>query len=225
MKHLPGTALLGPLAAMVIVALLVALTTPRFLDAGNVSNLVLQVSIVALVGIGSTLVIFSGGIDLSPGSAIALLTMVFAVMVEAGRRATSGCALALTFALGAVLGAVNGFVTAYLRIPSFITTLAALSAFQGARLPVQQRQPGLLRSRRCSSRSSMAGCSACRCRCSTSRGLRRRALVDALRAPRAMHLCRGRQPPRRPSFRDRRAPHAAPRLHDRRRSWPPPARS
>lgn len=130
MKDLPGTALLGPLAAMVIVALLVALTTPRFLEAGNLSNLVLQVSIVALVGIGSTLVIFSGGIDLSPGSAIALLTMVFAVMVKL-IGADFWLALALTFALGAMLGAVNGFVTAYLRIPSFITTLAALSAFKG----------------------------------------------------------------------------------------------
>jgi ribose transport system permease protein len=130
MKDLPGTALLGPLAAMVIVALLVALTTPRFLEAGNLSNLVLQVSIVALVGIGSTLVIFSGGIDLSPGSAIALLTMVFAVMVKL-MGVDFWLALALTFALGATLGAVNGFVTAYLRIPSFITTLAALSAFKG----------------------------------------------------------------------------------------------
>lgn len=130
MKDLPGTALLGPLAAMVIVALLVALTTPRFLEAGNLSNLVLQVSIVALVGIGSTLVIFSGGIDLSPGSAIALLTMVFAVMVKL-MGIDFWLALALTFALGAMLGAVNGFVTAYLRIPSFITTLAALSAFKG----------------------------------------------------------------------------------------------
>jgi ribose transport system permease protein len=130
MKELPGTALLGPLAAMVIVALLVALTTPRFLEAGNLSNLVLQVSIVALVGIGSTLVIFAGGIDLSPGSAIALLTMVFAVMVKL-EGVNFWLALALTFALGAVLGAVNGFVTAYLRIPSFITTLAALSVFKG----------------------------------------------------------------------------------------------
>ena len=130
MKDLSGTALLGPLAAMVIVALLVALTTPRFLEAGNLSNLVLQVSIVALVAIGSTLVIFSGGIDLSPGSAIALLSMVFAVMVKL-IGIDFWLALIATLVLGALLGSVNGFVTAYLRIPSFITTLAALSAFKG----------------------------------------------------------------------------------------------
>jgi ribose transport system permease protein len=130
MKDISGTALLGPLAAMVIVALLVALTTPRFLEAGNLSNLVLQVSIVALVAIGSTLVIFSGGIDLSPGSAIALLSMVFAVMVKLV-GIDFWLALIATLALGALLGSVNGFVTAYLRIPSFITTLAALSAFKG----------------------------------------------------------------------------------------------
>jgi ribose transport system permease protein len=130
MKELSGTALLGPLAAMVTVALLVALTTPRFLEAGNLSNLVLQVSIVALVAIGSTLVIFSGGIDLSPGSAIALLSMVFAVMVKLV-GIDFWLSLIATLVLGALLGSVNGFVTAYLRIPSFITTLAALSAFKG----------------------------------------------------------------------------------------------
>src|SRR4030095_12942072 len=109
-------------AARFIVALLVALTTPRFLEAGNLSNLVLQVSIVALVAIGSTLVLFSGGIDLSPGSAIALLSSVFCVIVKLV-SIDFWLALIATLALGALLGSVNGFVTAYLRIPSFITTL------------------------------------------------------------------------------------------------------
>ena len=202
MKELSGTALLGPLAAMVIVALLVALTTPRFLEAGNLSNLVLQVSIVALVAIGSTLVIFSGGIDLSPGSAIALLSMVFAVMVKLV-GIDFWLALIATLVLGALLGSVNGFVTAYLRIPSFITTLAALSAFKGSP-SCSTTAAQSFRSLRCSSRSSMATCLACPCRSFTSSWLRRRALADALRAPRSMHLCRGRQSPRCAPFRYRR---------------------
>ena len=53
-------------------------TTNRFLVWGNLNNLALQVSIVALLAIGSTAVIFIGGIDLSPGSMIALLTMILA---------------------------------------------------------------------------------------------------------------------------------------------------
>jgi ribose transport system permease protein len=122
--------IVGPLAAMLVVAALVAATTQNFLDPGNLSNLVLQVSIVAIVAIGSTIVIFGGGIDLSPGSAIALMTVVFAVAIKQWGLPIAPAVL-LILVLGIVLGFVNGFVTAYLRIPSFITTLAALSAFRG----------------------------------------------------------------------------------------------
>jgi ribose transport system permease protein len=114
----------------VVVASAVALTTNRFLEAGNLSNLVLQVSIIAIVAIGSSFVIFTGGIDLSPGSMIALLTMVFAMTVKMGGQPLA-VGVAVVLLLGIALGLVNGVLAAYLRIPSFITTLAALSAFRG----------------------------------------------------------------------------------------------
>ena len=120
----------GPLAAMILVAVLVAATTRNFLDPGNLSNLVLQVSIVAIVAVGATIVILAGGIDLSPGSAIALITMVFALSVK-NWGVPLPAAIVLAILLGTALGALNGVLTAYLRIPSFITTLAALSAFRG----------------------------------------------------------------------------------------------
>lgn len=122
--------ILAPLVALLVVATITGLTTPRFIDAGNLSNLALQVSIVAIVAIGSTFVIFTGGIDLSPGSAIALLTMVFAVMVKFGGVPLE-LAIVMTVLLGGALGALNGALSAYFRIPAFITTLAALSAFRG----------------------------------------------------------------------------------------------
>jgi ribose transport system permease protein len=130
MKRLLANQVIGPLAALLLVAAVVAATTPRFLDAGNVSNLILQVSIVAIVAIGSTIVIITGAIDLSPGSAIALMTMVFAMAIKFWGVPLFP-AIALLVLLGALLGAMNGVLTAYLRIPSFITTLAALSAFRG----------------------------------------------------------------------------------------------
>ena len=82
MKRIFDTQLIGPFAAMVIVALVVALTTERFLNPGNLSNLSLQVSIVALIAIGSTIVIFAAGIDLSSGSMVALLTMILAQVLK-----------------------------------------------------------------------------------------------------------------------------------------------
>ncbi len=130
MTSIARSPILAPLVALLLVAALTAITTPRFLDAGNLSNLALQVSIVSIVAIGSTFVIFTGGIDLSPGSAIALLTMVFAVMVKFG-GVPLPVAILLTIVLGAVLGSLLGIISAYLRIPAFITTLAALSAFRG----------------------------------------------------------------------------------------------
>lgn len=138
----------GPLGAMTVVALVVALTTSNFLDPGNLSNLVLQVSIIAIVAVGSTVVIFTGGIDLSPGSAIALMTMVFAMSIKMAALPLP-FAIAIVVLIGLALGAIIGVFTAYLRIPSFITTLAALSAWRGIAFmfnngsPVFQLSPDL----------------------------------------------------------------------------------
>jgi ribose transport system permease protein len=130
MTRVLASPIAGALGAMILVAAAVAATTDRFLDEGNLANLALQVSIVAIVAIGSTVVILTGGIDLSPGSAIALMTMVFAILAK-NWALPLPLAIVAVLALGLVLGLVNGLLTAYLRIPSFITTLATLSAFRG----------------------------------------------------------------------------------------------
>lgn len=130
MTRILASPIAGALSAMILVAALVAATTNHFLDQGNLSNLVLQVSIVSIVAIGSTVVILTGGIDLSPGSAIALMTMVFAILAK-NLALPLVVAVLLVLALGLTLGLINGVLTAYLRIPSFITTLATLSAFRG----------------------------------------------------------------------------------------------
>jgi len=121
---------IGPLAATMLVAILVAVTTERFLDVNNLRNLALQVSIVSLMAIGSTVVIFAQGIDLSPGSMVALMTMVFAIAVKF-MGIPLPVAIFMILLVGCLLGSVNGFLTAYVRIPSFITTLAGLSAYRG----------------------------------------------------------------------------------------------
>lgn len=140
MKRIFDAQLIGPFAAMLLVAAIVALTTERFLNPGNLSNLSLQVSIVALIAIGSTIVIFAAGIDLSAGSMVALLTMILAQMLK-----FIGIPLALALPLiliaGGLLGLILGLITAYGRIPSFITTLAALIAFRGLALTFNNGSP------------------------------------------------------------------------------------
>jgi ribose transport system permease protein len=148
MKRIFDAKLIGPFAAMVIVALIVALTTDRFLNPGNLSNLFLQVSIVALIAIGSTVVIFAAGIDLSAGSMVALLTMILAQMLKFMGLPLM-MALPLILIVVGLLGLCLGLITSNGRIPSFITTLAALIAFRGLALtfnngsPIFSLDPGL----------------------------------------------------------------------------------
>jgi len=147
-KRIFDTQLIGPFAAMVIAATIVALTTDRFLSPGNLSNLSLQVSIVALIAIGATVVIFAAGIDLSSGSMVALLTMILAQMLRFAGIPLM-LALPLILVVGGLLGWGLGLIVAYGRIPSFITTLAALISFRGLALtfnsgsPIFSLDPGL----------------------------------------------------------------------------------
>ncbi|MEA4906493.1 MAG: ABC transporter permease [Chloroflexi bacterium] len=120
----------GPLAALILVVLVVSLASDRFLQVKNLSNVSLQVATVAVVSIGATLVILTGGIDLSPGSNVALTTCALAILVKnMGIPLPVGIILVLL--LGLVLGGVNGFLSTYGKIPSFIVTLATMSIYRG----------------------------------------------------------------------------------------------
>ena len=125
-----GPGMIGPLAALVLSAFVISLTTNRFLDTRNLLNVSLQVSIIAIMAIGSTVVILTGGIDLSPGSMVALLTMLIAMFVKLDHLSLAAASPLLVL-LGCGLGAINGIMVAYLRIPAFIATLATLTAYKG----------------------------------------------------------------------------------------------
>ena len=140
MKRIFDAQLLGPLAAMALVTIVVALTTDRFLDPGNLSNLALQVSIMSLIAIGATVVIIAGGIDLSSGSMVALLTMILATLVK-NEGWPLWPTLLVTMVLGGLIGALHGVLSAYGRIPSFIVTLAGLIAWRGVALMFNNGSP------------------------------------------------------------------------------------
>jgi ribose transport system permease protein len=130
----------GPLLALLVIVAIVAATTPTFLDPQNFRNIALQISILSIVAIGSTVVIVSGGIDLSPGSMIAFLTMCLAVFIK-NQGMPLAPAIALTLVIGCALGLLNGTLVAYARIPSFIVTLAGLSGFKGLALTLNGGTP------------------------------------------------------------------------------------
>ncbi len=71
-----------PLMALILISLVIGSTTDVFWQADNMRNIVLQVGIVSIMSVGATFVILTGGIDLSPGSAMCLLTMILASTVK-----------------------------------------------------------------------------------------------------------------------------------------------
>lgn len=140
LSRLSRSQLIGPLAALLLVIVVISLTTEHFLDAQNMVNVSLQVSTVAIMAIGSTLVILTGGIDLSPGAMVALISSALAILAK-NMGIPWPLAVLLVLALGALLGAVNGFMSTYGRIPSFVVTLATMSIFRGLAFYITNGSP------------------------------------------------------------------------------------
>lgn len=128
---IPGTS--GLLIPLAIFWLLLTLTTPVFLTQANLTNLLLQASIVGLLSVGTTVVIITEEIDLSIGAVEGLAAVVTGILIVSnGVPWPIGVVLAI--ALGILTGLLNGWVTTSLRVPSFIVTLATLGIFTGVAL-------------------------------------------------------------------------------------------
>ena len=119
----------GMLPELVLLCIGFELASGRFLSVGNLSIVMQQASINAVLAAGMTFVILTGGSDLSVGSILAL-----AAVVAVGATLTPGLAWAaipLALLAGAACGLVNGSLIAWLGLPPFIVTLGALTAVRG----------------------------------------------------------------------------------------------
>jgi ribose transport system permease protein len=122
----------GTLAGLLSLCALLWVLTPHFLTVSNLVNVLEQTAINAIVAVGMTFVIISGGIDLSVGSVLALAGVVLGSALQAGQPGAVAVASAL--AVGAVAGAVNGGLVTAGRLPPFIATLGMMSMARGAAL-------------------------------------------------------------------------------------------
>jgi ribose transport system permease protein len=113
------------LIAVLLACLFLSLSTDSFATSKNLYNITRNVTFVAIVALGMTLVIIIGGIDLSVGSVLCLCSMVLGVVMHAGYSIEIGIACSLGAAL--VVGAFHGVLIAYLRFPPFVVTLGTLS--------------------------------------------------------------------------------------------------
>ena len=115
-----------------LVVILFSVLTDGFLGLGNILNILRQSAPLLMVAAPMTLVITTGGIDLSVGSILALVSALTAILIQAGLPWI--LVVGLMLAGGALIGAMQGFLIAYEGIPAFIVTLAGLSIIRGVAL-------------------------------------------------------------------------------------------
>ncbi|MHB0871185.1 MAG: ABC transporter permease [Chloroflexota bacterium] len=135
----------GSLGILLALCAIITLFQPRFATVPNLVNVFRQASVLALATYGQTIVIITGGIDLSLGSLAALVSMVTALSaIQWG--VVPGFAVGL--ALAAFLGLVNGVLVSKLKVPAFIATVgmltyaAGMAQYIGGGLPIEFMPPG-----------------------------------------------------------------------------------
>lgn len=128
-----------PLIGLIIFAVIVSVLNPRFLTHANILNVLRQTSINSIIAIGMTLVILTGGIDLSVGSILAFCGAVMASLLNAGHNPI--LALIVTLALGLVFGFFNGFLVSKMKLQAFIVTLVTMTFLRGATLVFTEGKP------------------------------------------------------------------------------------
>jgi len=125
---------------LLVLVIVLSFMSPYFLTIPNLLNVVRQVSIIAVISFGMTMVILTGGIDLSVGSMLA-----FSGAVAAGMMVNSGLnvflAILIGLAAGTALGLFNGIAVAKAKLPAFIVTLAMMTVARGFTLIYTNGRP------------------------------------------------------------------------------------
>lgn len=128
-----------PIFWILVVLLIVGyFSNPMFISIRNQKNILIDSSVLFILSIGQTLVILSGGIDLSMGSIVSLAGVTMALILP-----NTGIALGIIIVLlmGIIIGAINGYLVSKLRILPFIVTLGTMIIWQGVALIVTKSVP------------------------------------------------------------------------------------
>jgi inositol transport system permease protein len=134
----------GVLVFLVLLIVLFTFYNQRFLSARNVTNILTEVSIYGIIGIGMTYIILTGGIDLAVGSLLAFSAMCGAYIVSTlGGDFTMSwfVALLVACAVGTAVGYLHGKVTTRFNVPPFIVTLGGMTVWRGATLILNDGAP------------------------------------------------------------------------------------
>jgi rhamnose transport system permease protein len=122
----------GIIVFIVLLMIGVSLRSPYFLTLENFRDILMNISILAIVALAQTMVIITRGIDLSVSSMIGLVAMMVAFVVKENPEMSPVLMVLLGMALGSVLGSFNGLVITAGGVPPIIATLGTLSIYRGA---------------------------------------------------------------------------------------------
>ncbi|BCY12377.1 ABC transporter permease [Actinoplanes sp. L3-i22] len=129
-----GTQHLGLLFVLALIVIYASVQTDSFLSSNNLLNVLRQVSVVAVIAAGLTLLMTAGGMDFSMGGNVAVTTAVAAQMLAHGYG--TGLTLLVSIALAVVIGLVNGAVVTFTGVAPFVATLATATLLDGVALLV-----------------------------------------------------------------------------------------
>ncbi|HDL3944807.1 TPA: ABC transporter permease [Mannheimia haemolytica] len=130
---------MAALAGLVLLIIFFSVTNEYFFTSNNIMTVGLQTSTIALIGIGATCVILTGGIDLSTGSVVALSGVAAAIIVNAGVPVPLGMILGIL--VGGICGLINGILVTRMKLPPFIATLGMMMVARGLALYVTNAAP------------------------------------------------------------------------------------
>lgn len=126
-----------PIVLLAVTVLVFGVTTPQFLTATSVENVLSQAATIGVVAVGFGVVMLAGHLDLSVGSVVALAGSVTILW----QGLPVGFAVVAAVLLGVLLGVVNGFLVTVVRIPSLIATLATMIAYRGVVFLLTEGRP------------------------------------------------------------------------------------
>jgi ribose transport system permease protein len=132
-RRIPGVAVM-----LIVLIAGFAASSPGFLSAPNLSNVLVQSTVLLLMALPMTLIIMTEGLDLSMGAVLTLASLVVAIVTLATGSVLLG--LLAACAVGTMFGVVNGWLVAILGIPPFVATLGTLGMAQGLSLIVSDGQ-------------------------------------------------------------------------------------
>ncbi len=124
-----GAENLSLIVALIVLVLLISSQTEFFFSSRNIFNIAQNMAVVGLIAVGMTMVIVSGGLDISAGSIAGCASVVCALMVSQVGTVIGGVAFGI--GIGMVLGLINACIISYLRVNPVVATLATFSAFRG----------------------------------------------------------------------------------------------